>query len=179
MQRERPPTRGLALPLVLVLGTACHLMIGGLLDAVRGEVRTGAMLVHSSNALLAAERTLNEAAARLNGTLAFPASSCTSGLCANRQAPTADTYDWQGSSTHAAAGSVATGGYWIETLGTLAAGQSADCSGGAGGCEYVRVVASAAPAGVRRTLEACFRIRRTANAAPAVTRISWRETSSP
>ncbi len=176
---KRPPASGLALPLVLVLGTGCHLMVGLLLDSVRGEMRAGAASTRTSQALDAAERTLSEAASRLSGPLAFPASGCAAGLCANRQAPAAHSYDWRSGSAHAVAANVPTGGYWVEALGALAAGQSADCGGTAGGCEYVRVVASAAPVGVRRTLEACYRIRRSALAVPVVARVSWRETISP
>ena len=164
---------------MLVLGTACQLMVGVLLETVRDEVRGGASLTHAGNALDAAERTLGEAAARLTGELAFPASGCVAGLCANRQAPAADGYDWQGGTVHAAVAVTDTGGYWIETLGSITAGQSADCGGGAGGCEYVRVVASAAPDGVRRTLETCYRVRRSAGLPALVARVSWRETSAP
>ena len=176
---RRSPSRGLALPLVLVLGTACQLMVGALLESVRGEVRNGAALARASEALTAAEITLGEAAKRLAGTLVFPPSGCAQGLCANRQAPALDSYDWRSGSVHAASTGVAAGGYWVETLGTLAAGQSVDCAGSSGGCEYVRVVASAAPHGVRRTLEACYRIRRSAGLPPQVARVSWRASSSP
>lgn len=179
MRRERGPAPGLALPLVLVLGTACHLMVGLLLEAVRGEVHSGSTKTRGVEALTAAERTLSDAATRLQGPLAFPASGCANGLCANRQAPATGGYDWQSGTAHAATSQASLSGYWIEALGQISAGQSADCSGGSGGCEYVRVVASAAPHGVRRTLEACYRIRRVADAAPVVNRVSWRETNSP
>lgn len=180
MRRDRcSRSHGLALPLVLVIGTACQLMVGVLLESVRGEVRGSGAKAHAAETLAAAERTLVEAGARLDGTLVFPTDGCAQGLCANRQAPAADAYDWRSGTAHAASTSVPTGGYWVETLGTLAAGQSADCGGTTGGCEYVRVVASAAPDTVRRTLEACYRIRRTAGFAPLVVRISWREASSP
>ncbi len=180
MRRDRcSRSRGLALPLILVIGTASQLMVGLLLESVRGEVRSSGAKAHAVETLAAAERTLGEAEARLTGALVFPANGCAQGLCANRQAPAADAYDWRSGTAHAASTSVPTGAYWIERLGTLTAGQSADCDGSTGGCEYVRVVASAAPATVRRALEACYRIRRTAGFAPLVARISWRETSSP
>lgn len=173
------PARGLALPLVLVLGASCHLMVGLLLDTVRGGVQDGAGLVHAARALADSESVLRQAATRLQSTLAFPATGCAAGLCANRQAPSPSSYDWARGSAHASAAGVSAGGYWIELLGTVPAGQSADCSGSVGGCEYVRVIASAAPDGVRRSLEACYRIRRSADAAPVVTRSSWRETAIP
>ena len=180
MRRDRcSRSRGLALPLVLVIGTACQMIVGVLLESVRGEVRSSGAKAHAAETLAAAERTLGEAGARLTGTLAFPANGCDQGLCANRQAPAADAYDWQTGTTHAKSTSVPTGAYWVEILGTLAAGQSADCTGSSGGCEYVRVVASAARDRGRRTLEAHYRIRRTAGFAPVVVRISWRETSNP
>jgi hypothetical protein len=176
---EQLPARGLALPLVLVLGAGCHLMVGLLLESVRGEVRVGPALIHAANALDASDQTLAEAAVRLRSSLTFPVNSCAGGLCANRQAPAPETYDWSRGTAHATASTVSHGGYWIESLGTLLAGQSADCAGSSGGCEYVRVIASAAPGEVRSTLEACYRIRRASGVAPVVTRLSWRQTKAP
>ena len=154
-------------------------MVGLLLESVRGEVRVGPALIHAANALNASEQVLAEATVRQQLPMTFPASGCAGGLCANRQAPTPETYDWERGTAHATASTVEHGGYWIESLGILLAGQSADCGGSSGGCEYVRVITSAARDGVRSTLEACYRIRHAAGVAPVVARISWRQTKAP
>lgn len=179
MRRERPPAGGLALPLVLVLGAACQWAVGVLLDSVRSEVSSSAGLTRADQALNLAESSLGEAAARLAGPLVFPPSNCAAGLCANRQAPALEAYDWQSGKAHAKATAASTGAYWIEALGIVNAGHSADCPGETGGCEYVRVIASAAAGSVRRTLEAAYRIRRVSDAPPQVRRITWRDAMIP
>ena len=161
----------------MVLGTACQIMVGLLLEATRHEVSTTPALVHAAQALADADQAVQVAASRLAGAVAFPASGCAGGLCANRQAPAIETYDWQAGAAHTLAGPSG-GAYWIELLGTVPAGQSSDCSGGSGGCEYVRVIASATSGGIRRTIEACYRIRRAGGVPPAVARISWRQTKA-
>lgn len=169
----------MALPLVLVLGVGSQLTVGLLLELTRHDIGAAPALTHAAQSLADAEQTLKQASARLAGTLAFPAAGCGAGLCANRQAPPADSYDWLTGSAHTPLPGLTGAGYWIESLGTVQAGQSADCSGSNGGCEYVRLVASAAAGGIRRSLEACYRIRRASNAAPEVTRLSWRQTHAP
>lgn len=174
-----PPPAGLALPLVLVLGLGAHLALYGLFEAARAELRATPALAQATRALTDAETALDAARSRLEAALAFPASGCANGLCANRQAPAVDSYDWARGSAHQTVATLPGGAWWIESLGSVAAGLHSDCPGTSGGCEYVRVVASAAPNGVRRSLEACFRIRRAAGLAAVVTRLSWRQTQAP
>jgi len=173
------PAAGLALPLVLVLATGCHMALAAVLELERHDVRSGPAQVRSAQSLAAAEHALQTARQRLDGALTFPTSGCAAGLCVNLQAPAPETYDWATGTAHTPLAGAAGGGYWIESLGSVAAGQFTDCPGSNGGCEYLRVVASAAPEGVRRSLEACYRIRRGAGLAPVITRISWRQTVLP
>jgi len=167
------------MPLVLVLGVGTHMAVSPLLEAVQLELRAGLAQTRAAQSLADAERALRPARTRLDADLAFPASGCAAGLCANLAAPAADTYDWARGSVHQAVAGLAAAGWWIESLGSVAAGAAGDCSGSSGGCEYVRVVASAAPDGVRRSLEAVYRIRRAAGVAPVVTRVSWRQSQAP
>lgn len=176
----RPPAEGLALPLVVVLAGGCHMALAALLDMTRFEVRSAPANVRSLQSLAAAERALQSARLRLDGTLGFPASGCAAGLCANLQAPDPAAYDWAAGNAHQSVAGVTGGGYWVESLGSVTAGQFTDCPGsGGGGCEYLRVVASAAPDSVRRSIEAGYRIRRATGVAPVITRISWRQTALP
>jgi len=165
--------------MVLVLASGCHLAVSLLLESTQLETANGLALARSAQAISAAEAVLAVARLRLDGSLAFPAGSCGAGLCANLRAPAVATYEWNGGNVHQAAGGGGGNGYWIESLGSVTAGQTEDCPGSTGGCEYVRVIASAAPDGVRRTLEAVYRIRRSAGLPPGVTRLGWRQSKAP
>jgi len=169
----------MALPLVVILGIASQLIVGQLLDAARYDIGGSPALAQATQSLADAERSLQQAVGRLATPLAFPANGCSDGLCANRQAPASESYDWRKGSAHANVPGSAAAGYWIEALGVLSAGQSVNCPGDTGGCEYVRVIASAAAGETRRTLDACYRIRRTAGSAPSIMRISWRQLHLP
>lgn len=176
----RPAASGFVLPLVLVTGLGAHLALVPMLEASQLEMRAAAAHGPATQSLADAERALRVARARLESDLNFPASGCVSGLCANLGAPAGDAYDWVLGTVHQTVTGVSGGGWWIESLGQIAAGTAAgDCNGSGGGCEYVRATASAAPYGVRRTLEACYRIRRAAGLAPVVTRVSWRQSRLP
>lgn len=172
--------RGFALPVVLLIGLGAHLTVAPVLEATQIEMRASAAQGLAVQSLADTERALQAARVRLESELSFPTVGCASGLCANLGAPTVDTYDWTHGMVHQGVPGISGGGWWIESMGYIAAGASAgDCSGTQGGCEYVRVLASAAPSGVRRSLEACYRIRRAPGLTPMVTRISWRETRLP
>lgn len=169
----------MALPLVIVLGGACSLAVATLLELTRIDTSHATHIARATQALGDAERVLREAAGYLATDPGFPAAGCTDGLCANRQAPAAATYDWTLGGAHRTANGVGGGAFWIERLGSVSAGQSADCGGVDAVCEYHRVIATGVSNEVRRTLEACFRLRRTATGPPVVTRISWRQTLAP
>jgi len=171
---------GFALPVVLLIGLGAHLAVAPMLEATQMETRASAAQGLAVQALADTEQVLQAARVRLESELTFPTAGCASGLCANLGAPTVDAYDWTRGMVHQQVPGVSGGGWWIESMGYIIAGATAgDCSGTQGGCEYVRVLASAAPSGVRRSLEACYRIRRAPGLTPMVSRISWRETRLP
>lgn len=176
---ERPQS-GFVLPIVMVIGVGTHLAVLPMLESARLESRATAMQGLAARSLADAERALQAARVRLETDLSFPTAGCNAGLCANLWAPSTETYDWTEGSTHQPVARVDNGGWWIERLGSISAGPTAgDCTGSTGGCEYVRIIASAAPFGARRTLEACYRIRRSGGLTPVVTRISWRQLRLP
>lgn len=174
------PQRGFVLPIVMVIGIGTHLAVLPMLESTRLELRATAMQGLAARSLADAERALQAARVRLESDLSFPVAGCSAGLCANLRAPPAETYDWSTGSTHQPVARVDNGGWWIEQLGHVPAGPTGgDCTGSTGGCEYVRIIASAAPFGARRTLEACYRIRRSGGLTPIVTRINWRQLRLP
>jgi len=182
--RPRPaserPESGFVLPIVMVIGIGTHLAVLPMLDSTRLELRATTLQGLASRALAEAERALQAARLRLDSDPPFPANGCNAGLCANLWAPSAETYDWTKGSTHQQVAGVDNGGWWIELLGAVSAGRTAgDCTGSTGACEYFRIIASAAPIGARRTLEAYYRIHRSAGLTPVMTRISWRQMRLP